>query len=282
MQVHKFDFDHSKCKDFYFLLASDIHKDSEGFDEKRLRADFDEIKKLNGRIFINGDNVNAIVKSDSKRYVKSGDKYANDGILNCITEELTDFYSEWVNYIDVIGIGNHEATIIKYHDYDIIRQVIINLNKLRDKKLQPIRHGGYSGFIRLSFHAAKKTSCVYTYDIFYNHGQGGGAEVTKGMIGLQRRQYVIADLIWLGHTHTAIQDNDMHMIYLDRNASIKERGRRGLITGTYKKALREYDIQETGYLSSYGIEKMRAPESNGGAILHIKYFDQALHPRIIS
>jgi hypothetical protein len=282
MQVHKFYFDYTKTKDFYFLLASDVHKDSEGFDEKRFRQDMDEIVNKNGRVYINGDNVNAIVKSDSKRYVKSGDKYANDGILNSITEELTEFYSEWVDYIDVIGIGNHEATIIKYHDYDIIRQVIINLNKIRSKSLAPIRHGGYSGFIRLSFHCNKKDSHVLKYDIFYNHGQGGNAEVTKGMISLQRRQYIISDLIWLGHTHTSIQDNDMHMVYLDKNANLCERARRGIITGTYKKPLRDYDIDKIGYLSSYGIERMRTPESSGGAILHIKYASGDIQSKIIS
>jgi predicted phosphodiesterase len=273
-----------KAKDFYFLLVSDLHIDSPGFDKKLALEYFDEAVEKQARIFINGDTVSVILKNDKKRYMKSVDKYRNDNALNEITEEAIEFLKPYVNYIDVIGVGNHEVSIMKYHDYDIIRQVVMSLNKMRDKNLEPIRQGGYQGFIRLNFwHDGKsEKSAKRYYDIFYNHGQGGQAEITKGMIDIARREYIDADLIWLGHKHKFIQDNDMPLIWLDREGRIRTKHRRGLITGSFKSDLRAYDIEEEGYKSSFGLEKMRTLESKGAAFLKINISGGNLKSRIIT
>jgi len=102
------------------------------------------------------------------------------------------------------------------------------------------------------------------------------------MIDLSRRGYIDADLIWLGHKHKSIQDNDMPLISLDRAGNVRTKHRRGIITGTFKQDLRGYNIEEEGYKSSYGIEKMRTLEGNGAAFLRINFNGDRLVSRIIT
>ena len=246
-----------------FLLSSDIHFDEPGFDKELFTRDYDRAKKDGERILINGDVFGCILPSDLKRYTRGNDQGDTDGKINAALKNAEDLFAPYVNQIDMIGLGNHETAVLKYHHIDVTSLLIGFLNRRRDPSLPPIRHGGYTGYIRYQFEGPSRSHPQH-FDIFYNHGQGGNAEVTDGIIDAKRRQYTRADLIWLGHKHKRWAIEIEPEEGMADNGRIYTRKRWAVMTGCYSKATSETNATEDGYRLNYGEERMRTKQRTGG------------------
>ena len=246
-----------------FLLSSDIHFDEPGFDKELFTRDYDRAKKDGERILINGDVFGCILPSDLKRYTRGNDQSNTDGIINKALKDATELFRPYVDQIDMIGLGNHETAVLKYHHIDVTSLLIGFLNRRRDPSLPPIRHGGYTGYIRYQFDGPSRSHPQH-FDIFYNHGQGGNAEVTDGIIDAKRRQYTRADLIWLGHKHKRWAIETEPEEGMADNGRIYTRKRWAVMTGCYSKATSETNATEDGYRLNYGEERMRTKQRTGG------------------
>ncbi len=253
---------------FALFLASDLHLDDHLFDETLFREDMARAKAANARIALNGDILGLILPGDIKRYTRGNDPGEVDDKIGAAVERAEKILLPYVDMIDMIGIGNHETAVLKHHSSDTIKLLIGFLNRSRDKKLPPIRHGGYCGFLRYVF-AEKDGGHAKAYTIYYNHGQGGAAEITNGIIDLQRRVYVDADMIWMGHKHKCMSTMLPSSIGLDQAGKIYERSKRGVMTGTYLKNVDETNAGETGYRLSFAEERMRTPQGRGGALVRL-------------
>ena len=260
---HKYKALQSAPDTFPFFLASDIHFDEPGFDKELFARDFDRAKREKARILINGDVFGCILPSDLKRYTRGNDGSDTDGIINKALKDAEDLFAPYVDQIDMIGLGNHETSVLKYHHIDVTSMLIGFLNRRRSPSLTPIRHGGYTGYVRYQFEGPSH-SHPQRFDIFYNHGQGGNAEVTDGIIDAKRRLYTKADLIWLGHKHKrwAIEIdpeegmNDAGRIYT--------RKRWAVMTGCYSRQTAETNATADGYRLNFGEERMRSKQRTGG------------------
>jgi len=254
---------------FAYFLASDLHIDEPGFDEALFKKEFDAARAENARIYLNGDILGLILPGDMKRYTPSSDQYHEiDGKINKAIEHAEALLKPYVDLIDMIGCGNHETAVLKHHSVDATKLLIGFLNRSRNPKLSPIRHGGYTGFIRLIFEGVGRGH-VQNYDIYYNHGQGTGGDVTDGLIGLKRREYISSDLIWMGHVHRKWSGIVGEEQGLDRMGNFYSREQRGVITGTYLRNLQETDASTKGYRLSFAEERMRRPQAQGGAMLRL-------------
>lgn len=285
MEVNVFEFGGSgHKKDYYFLLASDLHIGHPYWDEKRFKKDFEFAKKHNAMIFINGDTCDGILNKDMKRFTAASAKKmrARDNPINQYREMIVEELKPYVNHIALIGVGNHETKLMKYNGFDIIEAVIDDLNILRKPELKPIVHGGYTGFIRFIFKYCSENSKHHSrmYTIYYNHGQGGAAPVTHGAIDLDRRQHIQADVIWMGHKHKKTIIELPSKISLDRLGKIREQETKGIITGCYITNIHQYDISE-GYEIDFGEESQVRPQARGGVILKIRYDSRYLHSSVI-
>ena len=49
-----------------------------------MKRDFEKARKLNAKIFINGDVFDMIMHGDRKRYTVGGDKYNSDNNINLL------------------------------------------------------------------------------------------------------------------------------------------------------------------------------------------------------
>lgn len=276
MQAFTLKQDYTKQKEFIYFLASDLHFGEKGQNKALLKKDFDEAKKLGAKIFINGDWGSFIMSGDMKRYHPSSDAYGTDNNINMTINEAFDFLSDYVHNIVMIGTGNHEVSVSKFHHFDATQQLIYSLNL---KHKTNIVHGQYSGYIVLNFN--RNGSAVRRYKIYYNHGQGGTAEITKGSIDLNRHMgNKIADLVWLGHKHTKIVLPSEYVIDVNKQGDIIQRERAGIITGAYLNVFHQYDAMKKGYNISYGEERMRGLQSTGGALLKIKMVDDEIIKKI--
>ena len=273
MERHEFRYTYHDGQRFAFFLASDLHADDPDCDLALLRAELEEAKAEGARILLNGDIMSLILPRDLKRYTRGNDKDRNgaarDDKINEAVETAEGILAPYVDLIDMIGCGNHETAVLKHHSTDATKLLVGFLNRRRAKGIAPIRHGGYTGYIRLVF-AERDGGHAQAYDIYYNHGTSGGGEVTDSAIELQRLSTTRAvDLVWLGHSHKKESKELAALQGLDQRGQFYERKRRGVVTGTYLRNMVETDASRDGYRLSFREERMRAPQGQGGAMLRI-------------
>jgi hypothetical protein len=253
---------------FALFLASDLHIDDRLFDAALFAEDMARAVDAGARLSLNGDVFGFILPGDMKRYTRGNDPGDVDDKIGAAVEQAEKVLLPYVDMLDMIGCGNHETSVLKYHSVDATKMLIGFLNRSRSKDLPPIRHGGYTGFCRYVF-AEDDGGHAHAYTIYYNHGQGGAADVTNGIIDLQRRGYIDADLVWMGHKHKCMSTMLPSTIGVDHMGKIFEAPKRGLMTGTYVKNVDETDAGASGYRLSFAEERMRTPQGQGGALLRL-------------
>lgn len=270
---------------FGIRLMSDLHIGSASVDYELLQAELKDAREKGDRILINGDVFDLIIPSDKKRYrvdaVHPRLQYHTSPVNGAI-EWAAELLEPYADLIDMVGVGNHETAVEKYHGTD---PVMILLHRLRQRNPK-IAHGNYGGFVIYRFEAETGAN-GHAYTIFYHHGSGGSSPITKGMIDFQRLSAWIegADLIWIGHKHNRIFDGTIRKV---KPAAVKdeleERTVNCIMTGSYMDTYRvqsQADLFENGRKTQYAAEWGCAPQQKGGARIEIYVTTKTFEPRII-
>ena len=254
--------------DFYYALFSDLHVDAPTFAKGLFISDAEKYKALGARFLFNGDIFDAILPTDRKRYSRGNDEVNEDAQINARVDIVAKLLKPYVDYIDFIGIGNHEVSAVKYDSVDLIKMLVAELSKYRDPKLPPIQRGSYQGFLRIWFRT--DSGATRQYVIYREHGKGGNSPVTKGTIGIQRLHTTfLADLYWVGHSHNDLTDKAW-TIFPDTSGKIVKRRKRSVITGGYNEGFVQRNLKDDMYYrSAFPEEKFLIPTSLGSALLHI-------------
>lgn len=189
-------------------LMSDLHIGAAHVDYKLIEKEIFEAEEKGDRVLINGDLLDLILPKDAKRFTPSSvhPRMArrNDQV-NAAIEWAVELLSPVAHLIDMIGVGNHEVTTQKWNAVDPTLLILYELEKVartRDPE-HVIHYGGYTGFVdyRLRCRDSAKHGGV-RWVLYYHHGSGGVAPVTKGIIDFNRRDvFIDADMIWMGHKH---------------------------------------------------------------------------------
>ena len=130
-----------------------------------------------------------------------------------------------------------------------------------------IEHGQYCGFVRLKY-SHESGGRVRSKVIYYNHGQGGTAEISKGAIDINRHMTTKdADLIWIGHKHTKLLLPCESQYRLNKENKLVIKKRAGIVSGAYVKVGSFYDAKKNGYKMNYCEERMRGVQSTGGVFV---------------
>ena len=200
--VHLFEFQNVRSTDVVpTLFCSDIHLDSIGCKRDILKKHFDEIKEANGLIFIFGDLLDVMGSYGDTRlqredidpiFIQHGRTY-----LDLVAEYTINFLKPYAKNIALISYGNHEKTINKFHNHDILRSIVWALNLDQGVNIQL---GAYSGWVFLRL---KNGQASQIQKIHYHHGFGGNAKRSKGMLDVQieAMKYPDANILVRGHTH---------------------------------------------------------------------------------
>lgn len=212
-------------------LFSDIHFDSPDCDRETLKKHLDFCKKEGRYILIGGDLYDAILLRDGKRATNKVVEHT-DNQLNTKVNALVDFLLPYRDQILFIGRGNHEESILKYSGIDILEWTVQLLNTGYKQKIQL---GNYANFLRFNFTDNRGRSRLH-YDIFQNHGMGGNAPQTKGMLDFSRlAKGTVADLIFIGHKHNSITDYSDPIMFVDAFGEVKFKNRQFIQTPSYQK-----------------------------------------------
>lgn len=247
-------------------MLSDIHWDNPKCDWDLLKKHLNYCVSENIPIMINGDMFCLMQGRGDKRGNKSDirPEHNNAKYLDSIVETAVEWWSPYTHLMTVIGYGNHETSIIKYQETDILQRFVDLLNY---KNKSNVFTGGYGGWFVVKMNLRGNAS--YSVKVKYFHGSGGGGIVTKGALNLTRalEMYEGFDVFTMGHIHENSCRNDVrdtidHSSRSGYKNSLKDIHL--MLTGTYKE---EYEDGSKGW----HVERGAPPKPVGGRILSIDY-----------
>jgi UDP-2,3-diacylglucosamine pyrophosphatase LpxH len=249
-------------------LLSDIHWDNPKCDRVKLKRHLEYFKEHQIPIFINGDFFCLMQGRGDRRGNKSDilPEHNNAKYLDSVIETAVEWWSPYAHLLTVIGYGNHETSIIKYQETDVLQRFVDLLNY---KNKTSVYTGGYGGWIAFKYKPYESTTLTKTMKYF--HGSGGGGIVTKGAINLTRalEMYENMDIFVMGHIHENSSRNDVRdSIHYNQGKRVYELEQRQIhlaITGSYKE---EYGDGFGGW----HIERGAPVKPTGGRILTFDSF----------
>ena len=183
----------------WFLLRSDVHHDSKHCNRELEKKHLDLAVKRNALIFDFGDCYDVMQGRFDRRSSKEDlrAEYKQGDYLDALVADFTKFYAPYAKNFGIMSMGNHETAILKHHETNLTERLIDRLNVETGSKIQM---GGYSGWIRIAgkYHGEKGGVTIW-----YHHGYGGDAPVTKGTIQTARIAPYVPDanIVVTGHTH---------------------------------------------------------------------------------
>jgi hypothetical protein len=240
------------------LEISDAHWDNKHCDRAALKRDLEEAKATGAPVIMIGDFFCAMQgkwdkRADDKqlRPEHRGSRYL-DNLVNTAAKWLAPYAAQ----IALITYGNHETSILGHHQTDLLQRLHQELSHCPGY----VGHiGSYAGFLKIR--ATLKGTSSNTKVIAWNHGYGGGGEVTRGMIDHSRtRSQAHADIYIGGHIHRRNADENIILELEERHNTVRRRSQWFLRSSTYK--------QETGAvendISGWHVERGRGERPVGG------------------
>jgi hypothetical protein len=251
-------------------MLSDIHWDNPKCDRELLKKDLDYCVQESIPIMINGDMFCLMQGRGDKRRNKSDirPEHNNANYLDSIVETAVEWWSPYAHLLTVIGYGNHETSIIKFQETNILKRFVKLLNLKNHTNVQV---GGYGGWIIVNS-VLRTKPCgkkeTRNCKIKYFHGSGGGGVVTKGALNLTRalEMYEDFDVFTMGHIHENAARNDVRDVVALGSTSYRhvQKQLHLMLTGTYKE---EYGKGSKGW----HVERGAPIKPTGGRILEISY-----------
>ena len=224
---------------FRMGMFSDIHWDNPKCDWNLLKHDLDYCLKNEIPIMFNGDTYCLMQGAWDPRKMK-GDirpEHNNARYFDSIIETAVDFFLPYAHLLTVVGYGNHETSIIKRQETDVIQRFVTLLNY---KAGSNVMTGGYGGWLIVNQLLKAKSNITQATKIKYFHGSGGGGLVTKGALNLTRamEMYEGYDVFTMGHIHENSARNDVRdsiNFHPTKGYYFNHKQIHSMITGTYKE-----------------------------------------------
>jgi hypothetical protein len=183
------------------LLTSDQHFDSTHCDRAMLKRHLDEALKIDAPVYIIGDWFDGMQGRSDRRSSKAAlrPELKRADYLNALVEETCEFLTPYAHIIQGWAEGNHETSILRYAEFNLISACIRDLHQRTGASIHQM---GYSGWIFVRPEGRRNKHQVAPARICYTHGYGGGV-VTRGSLNVNRRavQWPDADCVVSGHIH---------------------------------------------------------------------------------
>ena len=244
---------------FWVLLSFDRHHDNPKSNNVMEKRHLEQAREKNAIIIDGGDLFCAMqgkydprsYKGDLKPEHKKGD------YLDALVTTAADFYAPYADLFAIMAPGNHETNISKRHETNLTERLVTMLN---DRTGSKIRVGGFSGWVK--FQILVFGQCM-TINLWYHHGYGGDAPVTKGVIQTNRQAVYLPDahIVATGHTHNEWQF-PIPRLRLTTHGKVYHDEQLHLKVPTYKEEYRD------GY-GGWHIERGGPPKPTGAIWLRI-------------
>lgn len=257
-----------------FLLMSDIHFDSIKCDKELLKKHLKQAQDSDALVMIFGDLFDVMQGRNDRRSDKlsldpkilelmqeTGGEYYDVAVQMAI-----DFFKPFKNNMFFASYGNHETSINRHNEFDVMRKFTSELE---------MNLGQYEGYIKFNMEKANKAISKL---LKYHHGYGG-AKRSKGMLDSQLYAYVYsdADICVRGHNHYKFLDTNGREKVTERG-KIKQTKQYHVNLGTYKRKNNGMGWEvEKGFfpsvLGGWWMELKGENTQNNGQHLKIKLYE---------
>ena len=192
-------------------------------------------------------------------------EYRRDDYYDFVVKDVGDAHAPYADRILMLGRGNHETSVLKNSNTDLIDRLAFYMNTTTGSHIMT---GGYGGWIRFMFTHSGVTPDS-SLKLKYFHGAGSEAPVTRGVIQTNRQAVYLpdADIVLNGHNH-----NNYYVPISRERISNK---------GTLFFDI-QHHIRVPGYKSEYAdgsggwaVERGGIPKPNGAAWMRMFYDDHA-------
>lgn len=238
----------------HMLIASDVHFDSKDCDRRLLKEHLDQAQEREAAVLILGDWFDAMRSTGDKRMTHG----AREGLdrldyLDALVDESVAFLEPYKENIALVTQGNHESAMKRFHNTDLTRRLAVRLGRC---------YAPYRGWLFLQNGDSKQARVVRK--IYYDHGSGGSAPVTRGVIKTNRRAVMVpdADIVLSGHIHERWVVNVPRIRLSPTVAEERYEEQIHASSGTYKRE----SLQE-----GWAAEKGFGPPAVGGLWLEMAY-----------
>jgi len=189
----------------WIMLSGDRHHDSLNADWKLEKRHLDKAKERDAMILDVGDLFD-VMQGRSDRRARKGairpELQGRDDYFDAVVDMAEDFYGPYAGQFAVLALGNHEDSIIHHGELNLTAHLARRLRGVaRENGTEHTgpRAMGYSGWVQFLIKATSKASRL---DLYYHHGSGGAAPVTRGTIKANRRAtWIDSDFVFTGHIH---------------------------------------------------------------------------------
>lgn len=276
MEILRINQDKKMLKLFAF---GDTHMDSRLYDAQAFQHDMRRAKKEGRRCITTGDIFNAVKLNDPrymkhtlhKRFMDSGDDAVMDAIVDYAFTQIDPYF----DMIDVMSIGNHEATMIKHDGTNLVTRLIKMLNDKHSHESHRIQYGTNMYYLVYRFRIKATSTKLYT--ILVHHGTANMGK-SKGLscVSKFREAGYIYDLFLFGHGHQFVATRGVWVRpMVDRmyaeDYDLQVTKCRAVQTGTYKKNILRGD-------STWEEDKAFELAEIGGAFITVKCKQRSLKP----
>lgn len=261
MRCHEIPIDAGKNEWNHLTVLSDLHLDSPDSDVDSLQRLIRDRKKLGPRhrFILLGDNNDAIVPTDYKRYRPSGARpklVSRDDYINAMVDYTLDILRE-ARPLEMVVTGNHESQLMaRYH----VDPISMFCSQHPDRP----RAGGMCGFLRykMRFGGGDANAGGYNLTLLYHHGAWFGmARIPPGAVRWAHEAAEGWDIFCYGHNHRYGATCDAKMRMPARGCLDEAVARDVYIVscGTHLRNYQTHDAPGYGEVRGHSVTKIGAP-----------------------
>lgn len=258
---HHFKFDAGHKDSLKLFVSSDWHFDNPKCNRELLFKHLDKAMEIDAKIVVTGDLFCLMQGAYDPRKAKSDIRQEHNGnnYLDLVINDTAEKLKPYAKNILLISRGNHETSVSRRSETDIMERFVERLNLLAGTKIQV---GNYTGYYTLQFMNGQ--SSKKSLQIGYSHGNWGGV-ITKGTLSVVRMASIMpdADVIFSGHTHDGWIVTHPRLIRNHSKKLVETKNQWHIKTGTYK--------EEFASGGGWAVERIAMPKYLGGCFVDIEY-----------
>ena len=260
---HRFEIPMQATDEKWMFTCSDVHFDNPKCNRELFFQHMNKALDLDAMITITGDFFCLMQGAYDPRKSKSSilPEHNEDNYLDLVINDAAEKLIPYAKNIILISRGNHETSVSKRNETDVMERFVERLNLLAGSNIQI---GNYLGYYTLNFHYEATGNISRPVHVAYSHGHWGGI-VTKGALSVMRYSSMFpdADIIFSGHTHDSWVMTQPRYRMRPSREKVEVEKQWHVKTGTYKEEFEE----GKGWAS----ERIAVPKHLGGAFTKFYY-----------
>lgn len=257
---HRFEFATNDFeKEYSFFICSDIHFDNPKCNRELFFEHLDRAVERDAYIIITGDFFCLMQGKYDPRSSKSAilPEHNGQNYLDLVINDAAEKMIPYAKNLLIVTRGNHETSVSRRAETDIMERFIERLNLLAESQVQI---GAYTGYLTLTFANGTTRRKI---DIGYSHGNWGGV-ITKGTLSVVRYASIMpnCDVMISGHTHDGWIVTHPRLVKNVHSQKVEVKNQWHIKTGTYKE---EFDKGR-----GWAVERIAMPKYLGGCWMEVK------------